>query len=202
MRVTGIGEYKSYYDLGFMIVPQKAVIEKVTPGHKILTAGFVSQQDSGIDGYVLSCSDKTTGDVKSVDVGKDQTSAKITGLKAGNAYSVTLKAYVNNPDTKAANPLSIKGKTATVGYADVKNKAQTLAVTKVISFTKKGQGTMSYTKASGNANITINKKTGAVTVKKGLAKGTYKVKVKVKAAGNAKYKASAVKTVTFTVVVK
>ena len=34
-------------------------------------------------------------------------------------------------------------------------------------------------------------------MKKGLKKGTYKVKVKVKAAGNANYKASAWKTVTF-----
>ena len=41
-----------------------------------------------------------------------------------------------------------------------------------------------------------------VTVKKGIKKGTYKVKVKVKAAGNNKYKASAWKTVTFRVNVK
>ena len=52
---------------------------------------------------------------------------------------------------------------------------------------------------SGNKGITINKKTGKVTVNKGLKKGTYKVKATVKAAGNNKYKASLAKNVTFKV---
>ena len=43
---------------------------------------------------------------------------------------------------------------------------------------------------------------GKVTLKKGLAKGTYKVKLKVKAAATAKYRASAAKTVTVTIKVK
>ena len=103
---------------------------------------------------------------------------------------------------KAANPLTIKAKTATVKYSNLQKKAQVLSVSKVITFTKKGQGTLTYTKSSGNKNITINKKTGKVTIKKGLKKGTYKVKVKVKAAGNTNYKASAVKTVTFSIKVK
>ena len=72
----------------------------------------------------------------------------------------------------------------------------------MIKFTSKGQGAKTYVKKSGNKKITIAKKTGKVTVKKGLKKGTYKVKVKVKAAGNANYKASKVKTVTFKVIVK
>ena len=39
-------------------------------------------------------------------------------------------------------------------------------------------------------------------MKKGLKKGSYKVKVKVKAMGNANYKASVWKPVTFKVIVK
>lgn len=113
-----------------------------------------------------------------------------------------LSAPITVTTAKYANPLKIKAKTATVKYSKLKKKNQTLAVTKVIKFTKKGQGTISYAKASGNKKITINKKTGKVTVKKGLKKGTYKVKVKVKAAGNKNYKASAVKAVTFKVKVK
>ena len=136
--------------------------------------------------------------------------AYANNVKAGKASAtVTFKGdyYTGNKTlyytiNKAANPLKIKARTATVKYKAVKKKAQTLAVTKVITFTKKGQGTMSYTKASGNAKITIVKKTGKVTVKKGLKKGTYKVKVKVKAAGNGNYKPSAAKTVTFKVIVK
>ena len=83
----------------------------------------------------------------------------------------------------------------------MKNKAQSLKVSKVIKVTRKGQGKLTYAKASGNKIITINKKTGKLTVKKGLKKGTYKVKVKVTDSGNAKYK-KATKTVTFTVKVK
>jgi len=141
------------------------------------------------DYYTLTYSDNTKAGTASV---------KIT-LK-GDYYegTKTLKFTIS----KAANPLTIKPKTATVKYSKLKKKAQTLAVAKVITFAKKGQGTMTYTKASGNKKITINKRTGKVTVKKGLKKGTYKVKVKVKAAGNANYKASAWKTVTFKIKVK
>jgi len=103
---------------------------------------------------------------------------------------------------KAANTLKIKAKTATVKYSKVKKKAQTLKVSKVIKFTNKGQGTKTYVKKSGNKKITIAKTNGKVTVKKGLKKGTYKVKVNVKAKGNANYKASAWKTVTFKITVK
>ena len=103
--------------------------------------------------------------------------------------------------TKAANPMTVKGKTATVKYSKVKKTAQTLKVSQVLKFSKKGQGTVSYKKKSGNKKITIAKKTGQVTVKKGLKKGTYKIKVQIKAGGNANYKAIT-KTITFTVRVK
>jgi hypothetical protein len=121
----------------------------------------------------------------------------ITGK--GNYTGKTKAAYKIN---KAANKLKIKAKTAKVKFSAVKKKARTLAVSKVITFTNKGQGTKTYKKASGNKKITINKKTGKVTVKKGLKKGTYKVKVKVRAAGNTNYKASGWKAVTFKVQVK
>ncbi|MBR2707794.1 MAG: InlB B-repeat-containing protein [Mogibacterium sp.] len=103
---------------------------------------------------------------------------------------------------KADNPLSVSAKTAKVKYKKLKKKNQKLAAGKVIKFTRKGQGRMTYKKVSGSKKITIAKTTGKVTVKKGLKKGTYKVKVKVKAAGNGNYKASAWKTVTFRVRVK
>ena len=103
---------------------------------------------------------------------------------------------------QANNPLSITAKTGTVKYSKLKKKTQTLAVTKVITFKKKGQGKMTYKKASGNKKITINKTSGKVTIKKGLKKGTYKIKVKVRAAGDANYAASDWKTLTFKVKVR
>ena len=66
---------------------------------------------------------------------------------------------------------------------------------------KTGQGAKTYIKKSGNRKITISGKTGEVTVKKGLTKGTYKVKVKVKAKGNADYNPTA-QNITFTIKVK
>ena len=110
---------------------------------------------------------------------------------------------------KAANMLKIKAKTATVKFAKLKKKSQTLAATKVITFVKKGQGTRTYTLASAKKKgksfkkyFKINTTTGKVTVKKGLKKGTYKVRVRVKAAGNANFMPSAQKTATFKVKVK
>ena len=130
--------------------------------------------------------------------------------KKAGTYTITVTgagAYIGTTKVtfkinKAANPLKVKAKTVKVKFSKLKKKAQKLKVTKVVKFTKKGQGTLTYKKVKGNKKITINKKTGKVTIKKGLKKGTYKVKVKIKANGNANYKASAFKTITFKIKVK
>ena len=84
---------------------------------------------------------------------------------------------------KAANPMTVKVKTASVKYANVKKKKQTVAAKTAMKISK-NQGPVSFTKTSGNKKITISKKTGRITIKKGLKKGTYKVKIIVSAAGN------------------
>ena len=123
----------------------------------------------------------------------------------GTVTNKTVKWKIN----KAANPLKMKGKTAAVKYKKIRKKAQTLKTTKVIKFKKKGQGKMAYKlvsakkgKKSFKKYFKVNKKNGKVKIIKGLKKGTYKVKVKVKAAGNANYKASGWNNVTFKVKVK
>ena len=75
-------------------------------------------------------------------------------------------------------------------------------MTKVVRFTKKGVGSLTFKKVKGNKKIKVNKKTGKITIKKGLKKGTYKVKMKIRAKGNKNYKASSYKTVTFKIKVK
>ena len=139
--------------------------------------------------------------------GTDYTLTYLNNVKTGTA-SIIIVGKGNLIGTRVvhfrilkANPLKIKPKTAAVKFAALKKKNQILPVSKVIRFAKKGQGSISYKKASGNSKITINKKNGKVTVKKGLKKGTYKVKVKVTAKGNATY-FKATKAVTFTVKVK
>ncbi len=101
---------------------------------------------------------------------------------------------------KANNPMTVKGKTAIVKRAKVKQKAQTLKVAKVLNISKK-QGALTFKKVKGSKKITVAKKTGKVKVLKGAKKGTYKVTVQVKAAGNSNYKALT-KKVTFKVKVK
>jgi hypothetical protein len=103
---------------------------------------------------------------------------------------------------KKANPLTIKPKTATVKYSKLKKKNRKLAVKKVIKVTKKGKGKLTYKKVSGSKKISVSKSTGKITVKKGLKKKTYKVTVKISAAGNYGYNPSEVRTVTFKIKVK
>jgi methionine-rich copper-binding protein CopC len=110
-------------------------------------------------------------------------------------------------DTRAENTLSVAGKTASVRYSKLK-ESQTLTVSKVIRFRKKGQGTRKYSLLSAKkgsksykTKFRINAKSGKVTVKKGLKKGTYKVRVRVTASGNDSHKPVS-KTVTFKVKVK
>jgi methionine-rich copper-binding protein CopC len=111
-------------------------------------------------------------------------------------------------DTRAANTLSVAGKTASVRYSKLKKKTQILTVSKVIRFRNKGQGTRNYALMSAKkgsksykTKFRISAKTGKVTVKKGLKKGTYKVKVRITASGNDSHKPAS-KTVTFKVKVK
>ena len=66
---------------------------------------------------------------------------------------------------------------------------------------KNAKGDVTYAKAGGSKKLTVNKKTGKITLKKGTKKGTFRIKVKVKAAGTKNYKARS-RTVTVRVKVK
>ena len=118
------------------------------------------------------------------------------GRFIGRSIEVTFSILKKN------NTLKVKPKKATVKYNILKKKTQKLEAAKVIRFIDEGVGRKSYKKLSGSREITINKKSGKVTVKKGLKKGTYKVRVRVRAAGDAHFKASARKTVTLRIRVK
>ena len=125
---------------------------------------------------------------------------KVIAKKAG---SVIISA-VNNGKTatvkitviKRNNPMTVKAKSVT---AKAKKKA---VISKTKAFViKNAKGKVSFKKVSGQKKITINKNTGAITVAKGLKKGTYKLKVKVNASGNTAYKAKS-GTVTLKIVLK
>lgn len=179
----------------------------ISIGKSFTLSSSVSPSDATNKDVMFSSSDTT---VASVDK-----AGKVTGKKAGKAF-ITIKTVQGRKTascevtvSKVANPLAMKSKTASVKYSKLKKKTQTLALSKVIKFTKQIDDKKTYTLSSVKKgtksfkkSFKINKTTGKVTVKKGLKKGTYKVKVKVKALGNSKYKASTLKSVTFKVKVK
>ena len=100
---------------------------------------------------------------------------------------------------KKANTMVAKAKKVTLKFANVKKKSQTVAQKTAFSVSKP-VGKVTYAKVSGNKNITVSS-AGKITVKKGLKKGTYKVKINVKAAGNATTKAKTT-AVIVTIVIK
>jgi hypothetical protein len=106
--------------------------------------------------------------------------------------------------TKKDNTLKVSAKTKAVKAKKLKKKKQTVKPLKI----KNAKGAVTVTKVKkGSAaklfkKITVNKKTGAITIKKGkYAKKTYKIKLKVTAAGTSAYKKGE-KTVTIKVKVK
>ena len=103
---------------------------------------------------------------------------------------------------KSDNPIKVTAKIKIVKLKKLKNKKQ---VVKPITI-KGAQGSVTVSKVKNGTNakiykkITVNRKTGAITFKKGkYAKKTYKIKLKITVAGNADYNA---KTVTKVVKIK
>ena len=126
----------------------------------------------------------------------DAGEAAVVIIGSGDYEGAVTKSFTIK---KALNPLTVKVGKPVVKYSSLKKKNQTITVKKAFTVSK-AQGKVTYKKSSGNKKIVISS-AGKITVKKGLKKGKYKVKVIVKAAGNSNYKAGS-KTVTLTITVK
>ena len=134
--------------------------------------------------------------------GVDYTVVYKNNINAGNSAVI----YINGKGifgshilryftiAKAVNPITITTANKTVSYSA---KAQTISGAVTI---KNAKGTVTYTKISGSSYLTINKSTGKVTVASKTPKGTYKISVKIKAAGNNNYNSKEeTKTINITV---
>ena len=93
-------------------------------------------------------------------------------------------------EAKKKNPLRVKGRAIKIEAKKLKKNKVVLKPSRVMKV-RNARGKVTYTKLKGNKKILIDKKTGRVTIRKKLKRGTYKIKVKVKAAGNQNYKAAA-----------
>ena len=118
-------------------------------------------------------------------------------MKIEYATAELTSAPAEEPEKQKAPTIKVKTTAKNYKYATLKKKAQVFT----LGATVNSKGTLSYKKLSGNSAITVNSKTGKVTVKKGVKKGTYTAKIKVSAAAKGNYKAES-KTVTVTVKVK
>ena len=136
--------------------------------------------------------------------------------KNAGTYLVTIDGkgnYSGSTDAiytikKAKNPMKLKGKTIQLKKKKLKKKSQNIKRAKAFKVSK-AKGKMTYKLVSAKKagknfkkKFKINAKTGKITVKKKTKKGLYKVTVKVKAKGNANYKASPWKKVAFKVNIK
>jgi uncharacterized protein YjdB len=125
----------------------------------------------------------------------DSTTGRVTGKKLG---VVTIRAQLTSAPhimiskkvrvVRGPNPMALKTATKKVAYSKLKGKSR--RVSGAITFTKAAKGKVTYKKVTSGSSsrLSINEKTGKITVKKGTPRGTYRIKVKVRAAGNASYK--------------
>ncbi len=155
-------------------------------------------QETTVAAETIAATGKHTSDKGTV-TKKATPTATGTKVYKCTVCNKTIKTETIAKCAKYANPITVKVKTATVKFSKLKKKNQTVAQNNAFTISK-AQGKVTYTKSSGNKKITVASN-GKITIKKGLKKGTYKVKIKVTAAGNATYKA-ATKTVTVTIKVK
>ncbi len=166
------------------VAPQTYTGSALTPALTVVVGGTTLVQ--GTD-YDVAYSDNTNaGTAKYVLTGK----GAYTGTKEGT-FEIG----------KAENTLTAKAKKKkhTIKAAKIKNRKYKIKQKNAFKIGK-ANGTVTYKKTKGNSGITVTKK-GVVSVKKGLKKGTYTVKVKVTAGGDANHYAKS-KNVSFKIIIK
>lgn len=123
---------------------------------------------------------------------------KITiNAKATSTYKAATAKVLTIKIAKKAPTIKTKIGTKNLSYNALKKKTQVFTLGTSVN----SKGTLTYKKLSGSRAVSVNSKTGKLTVKKGLKKGTYRVKVQIKSAAKGNYTAGS-RTVTVTVRVK
>lgn len=119
------------------------------------------------------------------------------------ASLVEITAQFRDKETQN-NPLSVRGRKASLKAKKLKKKDQKVGRSKVMTI-RNVQGRLSYKLLSVSKSkkkyFKINSRSGTVTVKKKLKKGTYTVRCRVSASGNENYKGGS-RVVSFKIKVK
>ena len=197
VTITGINDYVGSVSKTFTIA--KASIKSATVTLPKTSYAYTGKAQSPAPTVKVGSTTLKNGTDYTVSYknNKNAGTATVTITGKGNYSGSVSKTF---KITKIANPMTAKAAKSSFSFSlsKVKSAAQTVAAPVTVS---KAQGTVTYKKTSGNSNITIDSKTGKLTVKKGTKKGTYTIKVQVKAAGNTNYNAKTT-TVSFKVIVK
>ena len=157
----------------------------------ISAANALSASDYTEDTFKAVTDAKAT--LEAVLAKKDATSDEIEEATAALNDAISKLEKKAATIVKKDQPMTVKAVFKKVSFKKLKKAKQVVAKALIV---KKNQGTVTYKRISGSKKLTINKKTGKITVKKGTKKGLYKIKVKVTAKGNTNYKAgSKTKTV-------
>lgn len=146
--------------------------------------------------------DKKSGNItvkKGLKPGKYKVKVAVSALGNSSYKSAVRKVTVTIKVTTISNTMTVSGNTIDVTSEEITAADKVIKRADAI-FVSKAKGKLTFTKKSGSESILINKKTGDVTIKQGLAAGTYNVKVSVTAAGSKKYK-KLTKSATVTVIV-
>ncbi len=197
VTIQGIGNYKETITKTFEIFE---IID-------ISGATVADIEDQSYNGKAITPELVVTIDGTTLEKDTDYTVTYSNNKVVGTAgYTITgIGGYTGTISgtftiVKADNTLNVSGKVAKVKR---KTKKQKIKATKVYKFISKGQGKLKFLKLKGSSKkLSINAKTGVVTVKGKTKKGTYKAKVKITAAGNANVNASNAKVVVITVKVR
>ena len=194
VTVTGKGAYGGTVSASFAIERAKVA----TPSGKTLT--YTGKQQVGVaagDGYALSGNTATSGGSYTAVATLDKNHQWNDGATAAKKIAWKISA--------AEQTVKAKAKTATLA---ANKKTKKLAKNKKIAATvvKKGvsaKTAVSYSKVKANkkAQFFTVSKNGRITVKKGLAKGVYKLTLRATAKATANYQKAA-KTFVVTIKVK
>lgn len=178
---------------------------------KSLAGASVAVAGQTYTGKALTPEPKVTLGGRTLARGTDYVVSYANNVNAGTAkVTVTGRGRYKGAATatfaiaKAANTLKAKGRTVKLKVSKLEAKAQSVKAGKAVKVSK-ARGKVTY-RLAGVTKKKFRKcfkvaKGGKLTVKKGTPKGTYKLKVKVTAKGDANYKAGS-KTVTVAVKVR
>lgn len=181
---------------------------------KLSVTGVTQVADQAYTGTALTPSVKVVGTAYNSVKGSERTLENDidfiveyrNNIKPGKATIVVtgIGDYRGTKETsfnilKKNQPMTVRAKAKKVSFKKLKKKSR---IVKGALAVNNSQGKVTYKKLKGSSSkLAIDKNTGKITVKKKTKKGTYRIKVKVSAAGNWLYAADS-KVVTVKIKVK